>query len=79
MDASIRVGMRTCLTDNPPSADARLLGWAVIAEWETEDGGKLLSRMSSDNVSPWGFRGYLHEALHGAWTEGADGWHGNGH
>ena len=40
------------------------------------EGGKLLSRMSSDDVSPWGFRGYLHEALHGDWAAGAEGWDG---
>jgi hypothetical protein len=76
MEASIRTGMRTCLGDNPPSPNAKLLGWAVIAEWETPQGGKLLSRMSSDDVSPWGFRGYLHEALHGDWAAGTEGWDG---
>jgi hypothetical protein len=78
MDTSVRAGMGACLADNPPAANAKLMGWAVIAEWETPEGEKVLSRVSSDNMSRWGFRGYLHEALDGAWTASADGWDGNG-
>jgi hypothetical protein len=62
-----------------PFADARLVAWAVVAEWETPDRHKHLTRLASANAAVWEFKGYMHEALYGMW-EGTDlgRWSGNG-
>jgi hypothetical protein len=62
-----------------PLPDARLVAWAVVAEWETPDRHKHLTRLASPNTAIWEFKGYLHEGLYGLW-ESADlaRWSGNG-
>ena len=62
-----------------PLPDARLVAWAVVAEWETPDRHKHLTRLASPNTAVWEFKGYMHEALYGLW-EGTDlaRWSGNG-
>ena len=47
------------------------MAWAVVAEWETPDEHKHLTRLASPNTAIWEFKGYMHEALYGLW-ESAD-------
>jgi hypothetical protein len=52
-----------------------LVGWVVLAEWVGANGVRSLVRMSgTPGGSPpptWQMRGYLHEALFGAWDDPA--------
>lgn len=62
-----------------PMPQARLVAWAVVAEWETPDQKKLLTRIASLNTPIWEFKGYMHEALYGLWESADLGrWVGNG-
>jgi hypothetical protein len=71
--------IREGIGETPPVANARLVAWAVVAEWETQDGAKLLTRLASPTTPMWAFKGYMHEALYGVWaTSDLEAWAGNG-
>lgn len=58
-----------------PFDGAELLGWTIIAEWETPEGERKLARLNSKDASHWQVTGYLHEALFGeedGWSEGTE-------
>jgi hypothetical protein len=58
-----------------PFEEAELVGWTIIAEWDTPDAEKRLARLNSKDASHWQVSGYLHEALfgeEGGWSEGAE-------
>jgi hypothetical protein len=75
---TLQSGMQSCIAESPPALGARLRAWTIVAEWETADGERILSRMSSPETPVWEYRGYLHEALYGVWAGTLDGWDGNG-
>ncbi len=39
-----------------------LKGWTLVAEWETQDGPRLV-RLDSPTLTPWTRNGYLHAVL----------------
>jgi hypothetical protein len=71
--------MHASIGENPPVPGARLAGWAMVAEWETVDGERLLTRIASPRTPIWDFKGYMHEGLYGVWaTPDLSEWGGNG-
>jgi hypothetical protein len=57
-----------------PFEGATLVGWTIIAEWDTPEDEKKLARLNSQDASQWQVSGYLHEALFGeedGWSEAA--------
>ena len=71
--------IRQGIGEIPPVPNAHLVAWAVVAEWETQDGEKLLTRLASPKTPMWAFKGYMHEALYGVWaTPDLEAWAGNG-
>jgi hypothetical protein len=71
--------MHDSISGHPPVPDARLIGWAVVAEWDTPGGEKLLTRIASPRTPIWDFKGYLHEGLYGLWASpDLSAWAGNG-
>jgi hypothetical protein len=79
MTSSAQVLIEESIGASQPMPDARLVAWAVVAEWETPDQRKHLSRLAAPNMAIWEFKGYMHEALYGLW-ESPDlaRWSGNG-
>jgi hypothetical protein len=53
----------------PPQQDARLVGFAMMAEWEQPDGQRLLTRLIGDGGNPWQAKGYFHDGLTIRWPE----------
>ncbi len=51
---------------------AVLTGWAVVAEWMDEDGGKWLTKCHSASLTTWTAAGFHHEALNGYWPTTED-------
>ena len=78
MAPSPQTSITTSISDSPPVPNVRLVAWGLVAEWETSNGEKLLTRMASLNTPLWDFKGYLHEALYGSWATDTDGWGGSG-
>lgn len=56
---------------NPPTTDAELVGWGLVAEWRTRDGKRFLGRMAGPDTTIWQVKGYLHEGVYGKWLEAA--------
>lgn len=56
------------LTDAPQ--DAVLLQFLLVAEWESPNGDRWISKLSGDHartLPPWRERGLASEVLHGGW------------
>jgi hypothetical protein len=71
--------VQSTIDHNPPVPGARLVAWAMVAEWKSPDGEKLLTRIASAGTPIWGFRGYMHEGLYGVWASpDLSEWAGNG-
>lgn len=49
-----------------------LTGWALVAEWMDEDGGKWLGKCHSASLTTWTAAGFHHEALYGDWPPPED-------
>jgi hypothetical protein len=71
--------MHSSIGHDPPVPGANLVAWAMVAEWKTADGEKLLTRIASPRTPIWAFRGYMHEGLYGIWaSQNLGEWSGNG-
>jgi len=67
-----QTGIGEAIQANPAFPEGRLVGWTLIAEWETADGERRLARLVSSDVTKWQVTGYLHQALftdRGEWAE----------
>jgi hypothetical protein len=55
-----------------PSADLRLVGFGLMAEWQEPNGERLLTRLIGDGGNPWQVKGYFHDGLTGDWPANHD-------
>ena len=77
-EPSPQVRVQQSIEQSAPAPGARLLGWAMVAEWSTPGGEKALTRLASLDMPLWEFKGFMHEGLYGAWAGLDAGWEGNG-
>ena len=67
-----QTGISEAIEANPAFPEGKLVGWTLIAEWETGEGERKLARLTSGDVTRWQVTGYLHEALFSEKAEWAD-------
>jgi hypothetical protein len=71
-ERSAQTGIDAAIQANAAFPGGRLVGWTLIAEWETAEGERKLARLTSTDVTRWQVTGYLHQALfseRNEWTE----------
>ena len=72
-EQTIHEAIEVSAAENEALDGSVLVGWVVLAEWVGANGIRSLVPMSGtpgDAAPPsWQTRGYLHEALFGAWDE----------
>jgi hypothetical protein len=70
---AIQEAIESSASANDALEGSVLVGWVVLAEWVGVNGVRSLVRMSGTpgGTAPptWQTRGYLHEALFGAWGD----------
>jgi hypothetical protein len=62
-ESSAQTGIDEAIQANEAFPGASLVGWTLIAEWETPQGERKLARLTSTDVTRWQVTGYLHQAL----------------
>jgi hypothetical protein len=72
-EQSIHEAIEASANENAKLDGSVLVGWVLVAEWVNGSGLRSLVRMSGTpgGATPptWQTRGYLHEALFGAWND----------
>lgn len=62
-----QLAISTALGTIIPAPDLRLVGYALIAEWQQPDGQRLLTRLIGDGGNPWQAKGYFYDGLSNKW------------
>jgi hypothetical protein len=71
-ERSAQTGIDEAIQSHPAFPAGRLIGWTLIAEWETPQGERKLARLASTDVTRWQVTGYLHQGLftdRGEWAD----------
>ncbi len=74
MSGSIeQMAIASALESIVPDPNLRLVGFAMIAEWQQPDGQRLLTRLIGDGGNPWQAKGYFYDGLSRSWPMAEEG------